>query len=54
MERSGRLTYNKAKILAEKKAGGNEWKWLLGLLFLILMTLPSWLSSLSSVLAWAS
>lgn len=46
MERSGKLTYHTAKILAEKGAGGNGWKWLLGVLLLLFMMLPSWLSNL--------
>ncbi len=46
LERSGKLTYHTAKILAEKGAGGNGWKWLLGVLLLLFMMLPSWLSNL--------
>jgi hypothetical protein len=38
-----KLRYNKAKILAEEGAGGNGWKWLLGILLLLFMMLPSWL-----------
>jgi len=41
----GELRYNRARIVSPKAQGGAGWKWLLGIILLIFVFLPSWLHS---------